>query len=224
MRVCLPLRGDAEDQQSVRLYSQVLRGVVTQRTQEQARGHQQHQANGNLPGQHNAPAQNAATARCGAGSRGPQHARNRSAHRTPQGDQPKDQRGRRGDGQGKEKNAAIRAEAGLDLRPGGQQPRSRNREEPTERRSRRHQQQTFREQLAEDGALACADGQPQAELPLPRRVARLHHHGHVGAGDQQHQHDQAHENPHRLTIFLVVAGDASRGNKIQERFPLFGID
>jgi hypothetical protein len=73
-------------------------------------------------------------------------------------------------------------------------------------------------------AAARANREAQAELTLPHRVARLHHHGHVGAGDQQHQPDQAHENPHRLAVLIVIAANAARGHKLQQRLPLFGIE
>ena len=124
------------------------------------------------------------------------------------------------------KNSTVRsgAESCLDARHRGEHTRGRERKDPAQRRARAHQKQALAKQLAEDGGPSCAYGEAQAELPLPHRVARLHHHGHIGASDQENQDDQAHENPKRLTVLIVIAANAARGHKLQQRLPLLGID
>ena len=72
------------------------------------------------------------------------------------------------------------------------------------------EQQALGEQLPEHAPAARADGEADGDLLLPRRGARRQQAGEVGAGDQQHQSDHAHQDPQRLLVLPPQVGVALR--------------
>ena len=156
MPVDVALRRNAEDQQALGSHPQLLRGIVAQGAQQQARRHQQDQANGDLGGQHD-PA--AATTRLRAAvvlaeveRRTPATGARTALHRGTRlnvkcGENRNDQR--------EQQHRACR-----ELRPvsmpdhGRQQPRGRDGKQPSQHSPRAHQQQALAQQLPEDAVSA----------------------------------------------------------------------
>ena len=109
--------------------------------------------------------------------------------------------------------------------PGSQQARCKDRKQPRQGSSRAYEQEAFSaQQLAEYTYPSGANRHAQAEFMLANRVTRLHHHGNIGARDEQDKRNQTHQDCHRNAVSLVVATDTACRDKFQQRLPFPRID
>src|ERR1039457_6221517 len=73
------------------------------------------------------------------------------------------------------------------------------------------QQQAFREQLPDEAPAGGSDGEPDGEFALANASTRQEEIGEVGAGDQQHQSGNGHEQPQGPLVFAAQIRFASGG-------------
>ena len=98
-----------------------------------------------------------------------------------------------------------------------QEARSPDREGEPRDRSRHGQQQAFGQQLADQAVVRGAEREARRELMPPGGGARQQEIRDVGAGDEQHQRDDAGQRDQRLAVVLPQLGEAGRGRLQRQR-------
>ena len=127
----------------------------------------------------------------------------RSTRAGPPGrDQAEQEGGQHGDAEGEGQDMGIEAhrQPGARHDQAEQEAQDPARHEQAERAPEQRQEQALREQLPHQAATAGAEGEADRDLPLPARGAGQEQVADVGAGDQQHQADDRHQDRQRPRV------------------------